>query len=67
MRFRCECGNVTPSAPNNFPYSIYIVADVDIEDYWEAWERGDVASLWGLNEYVESWVVLWQGDAWNWR
>lgn len=66
MRLRCECGNTTSNIPNNFPYSTHIVAGVDIEDYREAWER-EWASLWGLNEYVESWVVLWQGDVWNWR
>lgn len=39
MHFLCSCGNVISDTTDNLPYSAHVVADVDIEDYWEAWER----------------------------
>lgn len=41
MRFRCECGNVISNTSDNLPYSAHVIAGVDIEGYWEAWERRD--------------------------
>ena len=39
MHFRCKCGHVISDTSDNLPYSARVVADVDIYDYWEAWER----------------------------
>ena len=39
MRFRCPCGNTITNTTDCLPYVAHVVADVDIESYWEAWER----------------------------
>lgn len=39
MRFRCKCGNTISNTSDKLPYAASVVADVDLEDYWEAWER----------------------------
>ena len=38
MHFYCACGNRISNVSYNLPYSARLVADVDVEDYWEAWE-----------------------------
>lgn len=39
MHFRCKCGHRISDVSDNLPYSARVVADVDLYDYWEAWER----------------------------
>ena len=39
MHFGCKCGNRISDTSDNLPYAARLVADVDCEDYWEAWER----------------------------
>ena len=39
MHFGCKCGNRISDTTDNLPYAARLVADVDCEDYWEAWER----------------------------
>lgn len=39
MHFRCICGHRISDTSDNLPYSARLVADVDLYDYWEAWER----------------------------
>lgn len=39
MRFGCECGNVISNTTDFLPYSARLIADTDLYDYWEAWER----------------------------
>ena len=39
MHFRCKCGNSISNTTDFLPYAARVVADVNLEDYWEAWER----------------------------
>lgn len=39
MHFRCKCGHSISDTTDNLPYAAHLVADVNCEDYWEAWER----------------------------
>ena len=39
MHFSCICGHRISDTSDNLPYSARVIADVDIYDYWEAWER----------------------------
>lgn len=39
MHFRCKCGNSISNTTDFLPYAASVIADVDLEDYWEAWER----------------------------
>lgn len=39
MHFLCKCGHSISNTSDNLPYAARVVADVDLEDYWEAWER----------------------------
>ena len=39
MHFKCICGHRISDTTDNLPYAARDVADVDLDDYWEAWER----------------------------
>lgn len=39
MWFRCKCGHRISNVSDKLPYAASVIADIDLEDYWEAWER----------------------------
>lgn len=39
MHFSCTCGHRISNTTDHLPYAAHLIADVDAEDYWEAWER----------------------------
>lgn len=61
MRFRCQCGHTISDTTDNLPYSARVVADVDIYDYWEAWERtGRGQSLGCLSDPMDYEKIIYQ-------
>lgn len=61
MHFRCTCGHVISDTTDNLPYSARVVADVDVYDYWEAWERtGRGQSLGALSDPLDYEKIIYQ-------
>lgn len=63
MHFACKCGNRISNTTDHLPYAAHLIADVDAEDYWEAWEReGRGQSLGSLNDPLEYEKEVYQCD-----
>ncbi len=63
MHFYCKCGNRISDTRDNLPYSARVVADVDLYDYWEAWERrGRGQALGSLMDPMDYEKVIFQCD-----
>lgn len=61
MHFSCICGHRISDTSDNLPYSARVVADVDIYDYWEAWERrGRGQSLGCLSNPMDYEKIIYQ-------
>lgn len=61
MHFGCICGHRISDTSDNLPYSARVVADVDIYDYWEAWERrGRGQSLGCLSDPMDYEKIIYQ-------
>lgn len=61
MRFGCKCGHTISDTTDNLPYSARVVADVDVYDYWEAWERtGRGQSLGALSDPMDYEKIIYQ-------
>ncbi len=61
MHFKCKCGHRISDTADNLPYSARLVADVDLYDYWEAWERrGRGQSLGILSDPMEYEQIIYQ-------
>lgn len=48
MHFKCICGHRLSDTTDNLPYAARVVADVDLDDYWEAWERRGAGKAWAF-------------------
>ena len=63
MHFYCKCGNRISDTRDNLPYSARVGADVDLYDYWEAWERrGRGQALGSLMDPMDYEKVIFQCD-----
>ena len=61
MHFGCKCGHRISDTTDNLPYSARLVADVDLYDYWEAWERrGRGQSLGILSDPMDYEQIIYQ-------
>ena len=61
MHFGCKCGHRISDTTDNLPYSARLVADVDLCDYWEAWERrGRGQSLGCLSDPMDYEQIIYQ-------
>ena len=39
MFLRCKCGHIMSGTSDMLPYRAIAIADIDADDYWEAWKR----------------------------
>ena len=63
MHFACKCGNRISNTTDHLPYAAHLIADVDAEDYWEAWERrGRGQSLGSLDDPFDYEKEVYQCD-----
>lgn len=61
MHFGCKCGHRISDTTDSLPYSARLVADVDLYDYWEAWERrGRGQSLGFLSDPMDYEQIIYQ-------